>query len=150
MNASIMKGFLPLRVATTSWREGVMSALASSEQQVQGLSRRFDAVAKRFERRTHLQIVQLKKKVGSGQDWLEDQITRLKGAELKAETTVEASLIMMHFAQKDAKDLLETYRNRFAKACAKINSLHGKQEKSGDKHSLANGMDGIPIADRRE
>lgn len=140
----------------TSWRDGIVTALDSSERQVEGLGRRFDAVAKRFEKKTRLQVVQLKKQVGFGQRWLKTQISRLKIAETKAETVVEASLVMMHFAQKDAKDMLAMYKNRYLKACAKLGSRHHKaqeqRDKAKDRDGLRNsgrGADGIPLADRQ-
>lgn len=154
MNATtVTKEILPIRVITTNLRDGVRTLLDTSEQQIEGFGRQVDAVAKRFEKRTHRQVGQVKKQLSVGQTWLKQQIGRLKEAESKAETAIEASRIMMHFVQKDAREMWDTYRVRYAKACSKIASIHGKdsvaQKKSQRNKKAQKDVDGIPLADKQ-
>lgn len=138
---SMTRGNLPLNIATLSWR---------------GLGRQFDATAKRFERRTHLQLGQLRKQITSSQSWFRERIQWLRLLESSLETAFETSRVMLHFAQKDAKRMLETYKNRYAKAHAKIAGQRDKHKNNEhvDSHkqfrkSKKDDAIGIPLADQR-
>lgn len=86
------------------WRKEVRAFLDEAETEIEGLGAKVDSAKRAITGGTEQKLTALEDRWEGVQDWLSQQVDRLKKVEAKAERTIDTAEVRVHLAGLEAKD----------------------------------------------